>query len=59
MGVPVVWIFDPQREVAYEMTQSDFRKVYGGILRLENSPVQVDVQAISASAKKREARLRG
>lgn len=59
MGVPVVWIFDPQREVAYEMTQSDFREVYDGMLRLENSPVQVDVQAIFASAKKREARLRG
>ena len=58
MGVPVVWIFDPQKELVYEMKQDTWREVRDGVLRLENSPVQLDIQKTFTDAKKR-FRVRG
>ena len=53
MGVPAVWIFDPQNELAYEMKNDFWREVREGVLRLSTSPVQLDIQKIFAEAKRR------
>jgi len=52
MGVPVVWIFDPQQETAYVMRKGEFVEVKQGVLRLEDMPIELDVQQIFATAKK-------
>ena len=57
MGVPAVWIFDMQNEIAYHMTEAAFVEVRDGKLRVEGTVVEIDVQAIYAAAKKRTALL--
>ncbi len=57
MGVPAVWIFDAAQQTAYVLTEIDFTEVRDGMLRVEGTPVEVDVQAIFTTAKKRAGRL--
>ena len=46
MGVPVVWIFDPQARIAYVLTAEEMTEHRAGILRLAGSVIQVDIAAI-------------
>ena len=46
MGVPVVWIFDPQARIAYVLTSEEMTEHRDGILRLANYPVELDITAI-------------
>ncbi len=57
MGVPAVWIFDLPNETAYQMTAEEFTEVRNGWLRLDGTPVALDVQEIYVAAKKRAGRL--
>lgn len=49
MGVPVVWIFDPQRRVAYTLTHEAFTEHRSGELRLAEPPIVLDVEGIFSS----------
>jgi Uma2 family endonuclease len=46
MGVPAVWIFDPQARVAYVLTTAEMTEHREGILRLPNSPIELDILSI-------------
>lgn len=56
MGVPEVWIFDPQDETAYWMQGELFSEVHEGILRLGDTGIELDVQEMFARARKRTNR---
>ena len=57
MGVPAVWIFDTAHETAYLLTSDTFVEVREGKLRVEGTVVEIDVQAVFATARKRKARF--
>ena len=44
MGVPVVWIFNPQREIAYVLREGDFLRGEARALRLDVLPIELDVE---------------
>ena len=46
IGVPEVWIFDPQMRVAYVLNSNGTTEHKGGVLRLQNPTLQVDVEQI-------------
>ena len=46
MGVPVVWIFDPQARLAYVLTAEQMTEHRSGVLRLEGTDVVLDIAAI-------------
>lgn len=52
MGVPEVWIFDPQAETAYWMQGDLFSEIHDGMLRLGETGIEIDVQSIFAQARK-------
>ncbi len=49
MGVPAVWIFDPQRRIAYTLTNEAFTEQRSGELRLTKPPIVLDVEHIFAA----------
>ncbi len=49
MGVPVVWILDPQRRIAYTLTNEALTEQTSGILQLAEPPITLDVEGIFAA----------
>ncbi len=49
MGVPVVWIFDPQRRLAYTLTSQGLTEQRSGTLVLSQPPIVLDIEAVFAS----------
>ena len=49
MGVPVVWILDPERRMAYVLTNDGMTEHSSGTLALLNGVVEVDIVAIFAA----------
>jgi Uma2 family endonuclease len=54
MGVPEVWIFDPETMAVDVLTASGSIKRSDGILKLEGTPIQLDLAALSAAMKKKK-----
>jgi Uma2 family endonuclease len=48
MGVPEVWLFDPQKRAAYRITSSSFTEHSVGVLQLAESPIAIDLAALFA-----------
>jgi Uma2 family endonuclease len=48
MGVPEVWIFDPQGRTAYRLTSEDMTEHRVGELRLAGTPIVVDLTSLFA-----------
>ncbi len=56
MGVPVVWIFDPAAETAWELTNDRLEERKTGVLHLPSTAVQVRVEALFAAARSKKRR---
>jgi Uma2 family endonuclease len=48
MGVPEVWILDPEERTAFVVTEAKATEQRDGILRLEGTEVQIDLAALFA-----------
>ena len=48
MGVPEVWMFDPEERVAYVMRGNEMTEQREGVLRLSGTPVEVQLAEIFA-----------
>ena len=46
MGVPVVWIFDPQARLAYVLTSDEMTEHRDGTLHLAGSAIELNIPAI-------------
>ncbi len=49
MGVPEVWIFDPQARIAYVLTNGGMIEHKSGVLQLWQTSIHLDVEAVFAS----------
>lgn len=54
MGVPAVWIFDPQRRTAYVLTAELFTEQRNGTLQLSEPSITLDVEEIFAALDVRD-----
>lgn len=48
MGVPEVWIFDPETRTAYVLTANSFTEHREGTLKLAGTPIELDIAALFA-----------
>ncbi len=46
MGVPVVWILDPETRMAYVLDAAGMRELLEGVLRVEGTAVEVGVMEV-------------
>lgn len=49
LGIPEVWIFDPQARVAYVLTKEGMAEYHTGILRLNDSMIELGVETVFAT----------
>jgi Uma2 family endonuclease len=54
MGVPEVWVFDPETMSVDVLTASGSTRRTDGILKLEGTPIQLDLAALAAKMKKKK-----
>jgi Uma2 family endonuclease len=54
MGVPEVWIFDPESMAVDVLRASGSIRLTDGLLQLEGTPIQLDLAAISTAMKRKK-----
>jgi Uma2 family endonuclease len=53
MGVPEVWVFDPETMTVDVLTTSGSTKRTDGILKLEGTPIQLDLAALTTAMRRK------
>ena len=46
MGVPEVWILDPEKRIAYVLRGTQMAEQSGGVLKLDGTPIELDLAAL-------------